>query len=251
MLLISSRDLGTPIAYISTDQSNIDFASKLIAIQSNISFGKIKTGKLDDYEWQKLQSATDMLKNIPLDIQDGSLPLDMIEKKSKIFKYRGAKLIIIEKIDYLLDLYRYIHSDENNRMVMARLKNLSRLIRLPIILVADLPTPKNEYRRSNMHPSLNDLGVIYDFCDTIIFLHRDEHYGILEDENGSSKRGVADVIISKQYLGFTGKTNLKFDQLLNKFTSDNDMNDTTENLTQKLFENKPTSTIIDEEDIPF
>ena len=185
-----------------------------------------------------------------LDIQEGDLSLNEIEKKCKIFKYRGAKLIIIDKIDYFLTHTGLNNSDENNRKIISRFKQISRLIRLPIILVTDMHSPKKENRFGSFRPNQHDLGYIYDDCDSVILIHRDEEYGLLEDENGVSKKGIIDVIIKKHYLGFEGEGRLSFDHFLNKF-SDIDVLDNDVKLTEVLMRNKINSSRLDEEDIPF
>ena len=55
----------------------------------------------------------------------------------------------------------------------------------------------------------------------VIFLYRPDYYGFLQDEDGNSTQGVAEVIIAKHRNGATGTVNLKF---INKFAKFDNVN---------------------------
>jgi replicative DNA helicase len=52
----------------------------------------------------------------------------------------------------------------------------------------------------------------------VIFIHRPEKYGLLEDENGNSLRGLAEIILAKHRNGPIGDVLLKFKDEFAKFT---------------------------------
>ena len=70
-----------------------------------------------------------------------------------------------------------------------------------------------ETRGGAKRPQISDLresGAIEQDADLIAFLYRPEYYGILEDEEGNSLRGITEVIISKHRNGATATLKRKF-----------------------------------------
>jgi replicative DNA helicase len=51
----------------------------------------------------------------------------------------------------------------------------------------------------------------------VMFIHRPEKYGLMEDENGNSLRGVAEIILAKHRNGPIGDVYLKFKDEFAKF----------------------------------
>jgi len=52
----------------------------------------------------------------------------------------------------------------------------------------------------------------------VMFIHRPEKYGLMEDENGNSLRGIAEIILAKHRNGPIGEVFLKFKDEFAKFT---------------------------------
>ena len=62
-------------------------------------------------------------------------------------------------------------------------------------------------RSGTKRPQLSDLresGAIEQDADMVIFIHRPEKYGLMEDENGNSLRGMAEIILAKHRNGPIG-----------------------------------------------
>ena len=77
-----------------------------------------------------------------------------------------------------------------------------------------------ESRAGNKRPQLSDLresGAIEQDADVVMFVHRPEYYGILQDEDGNSLAGLAEIVISKYRDGQVGIIRLKFDGSIVKF----------------------------------
>lgn len=92
-------------------------------------------------------------------------------------------------------------------------------------------------------------------ADMVSFIYRPEYYQILEDEEGQSLKGVAEIIIAKNRHGALKTVKLKFTDQFARFSDMDDPN--FDDLPQDTFEN-PNSIIItrpskmnDDEDIPF
>ena len=113
-------------------------------------------------------------------------------------------------------------------------------------------------RGGTKRPQLSDLresGSIEQDADQVTFIYRPEYYQILEDEEGQSLKGVAEIIFAKNRHGALKTIKLKFTDQFARFSNldDPDFDD----LPGDTFEN-PYSNIItrpskmnDDEDIPF
>ena len=220
ILLQATKMFGIPVAHIATNKTNEQVAKRILSIESEVTLNRMRLGKLEDYEHHAIHDATESIKTLPIDFQDYVSTIDEVENRCKLFKYKGSKLIIIDGIEFFLDLSGSDFAEENNRIVLERLKKLARLIRLPLIINLELLTsvkkPKNYYQ---IKPNLIDVGIAGDYSDTVVLVHRDECYGVLEDENGFSKKNIADVIIPKQMFQSTGESQIQFDSIFGKFTS--------------------------------
>jgi replicative DNA helicase len=51
---------------------------------------------------------------------------------------------------------------------------------------------------------LRESGAIEQHADKVIFIHRPEYYGFMEDEEGNSLAGVVDIIVAKNAYGPLG-----------------------------------------------
>ena len=45
-----------PVAFFSLEMSSLQLITRLISTETGLSYEKIRTGKLRDYEWQQLNS---------------------------------------------------------------------------------------------------------------------------------------------------------------------------------------------------
>ena len=99
------------------------------------------------------------------------------------------------------------------------LKAIAKELDVPIMALSQLN--RSVESREGKRPQLSDLresGAIEQDADIVLFIHRPEYYGITDDDNGNSLRGVAEIIIAKHRNGATGDVHLSFRKELAKFT---------------------------------
>ena len=100
------------------------------------------------------------------------------------------------------------------------LKSLAKELAIPIMALAQL-NRESEKRGGGKMPMLSDLresGSIEQDADLVMFIHRPEYYGVMEDAEGNSLAGVAEIIIGKHRNGATGKVNVRFQAEFAKFS---------------------------------
>ena len=99
------------------------------------------------------------------------------------------------------------------------LKAIAKELNVPIIALSQLNRGV-ETRGNDRRPQLSDLresGAIEQDADIVAFIHRPEYYGIKEDENGISTKGLATIIVAKHRNGAVDDVRLKFVKDLAKF----------------------------------
>ena len=99
-------------------------------------------------------------------------------------------------------------------------------------------------------------GAIEQDADIVSFIYRPEYYQIMEDENGQSQKGVAEIIVAKHRNGATDTVKLRFTDKYARFSDLDEFN--FDALPAGVFQDPmPANVIIrpsrmnDDEDIPF
>jgi len=216
-----SVEFKIPTLFISLEMSGVQIANRLLCIESEIVLQKIRTGKLEDVEWMQLDSKIKLLVDVPLFFQTKLYELSAIKNECQEFLKNHKKgVIIIDNLQQIINSEKQYNSrDHELGDIVRELKMLAKTIDLPIIITSSL-NRSVETRGGYLIPKLNDLkdsGEIENVADLVIFIHRPEHYGITQDEDGNSTRGLATLIIAKSRYGVTCDVNMHFRSEFGRF----------------------------------
>jgi len=211
----ASVEFDRPVAIFSLEMSATQLMKRLISSEAEISSEKIKTGKLSEHDWKKLVDKTSALADAKLFIDD-TPALSVLELRAKCRRLKAQHDIQMVVIDYL-QLMTGESSKNGNReqeiaMISRSLKQLAKELDVPVIALSQLSRAV-ETRGGDKKPQLSDLresGSIEQDADMVIFLYRPEYYGMEEDEEGNSIKGMAEVIFAKNRHGSTTTVPLKF-----------------------------------------
>jgi replicative DNA helicase len=151
-------------------------------------------------------------------IIDNAFKLDEIEATINKQYNLGTRLVIIDYLG-LINPPKAQSREQEVSQTTRRLKMLAKKLNIPIILLSQLSRAVEN--RSNKRPMLSDLrdsGGIEQDADSVLFLYRDEYYGIFENEYGSTV-DKAEVIIAKNRHGAVGTANVDFIKDYTSFTN--------------------------------
>lgn len=210
------------VAVFSLEMSSIQLVNRLIAAETELGAEKIKTGKLEEYEWHQLNQRIKSLDRAPIFIDD-TPALSIFEFRAKCRRLKMQHDVNIIVVDYL----QLMTAGSDNRgsreqevsQISRSLKAIAKELDVPIIALSQLSRAVES--REGKRPQLSDLresGAIEQDADIVCFIHRPEYFGITEDESGNSLLGIAEIIIAKHRNGATADVPLRFQKEMARFT---------------------------------
>ena len=212
-----------PVAVFSLEMSSMQLVLRLIAAETELGSDKIKSGKLQDWEWELFNRRIKNLENAPLYIDD-TPALSIFEFRAKCRRLKIQYGIGIVIVDYLQLMTAGTDVKGNREQevstISRNLKAIAKEINVPIIALSQLN--RSVESREGKRPQLSDLresGAIEQDADMVMFIHRPEAYGITQDADGNSLIGVAEIIVAKHRNGSTGDFQLAFKSSLAKFSN--------------------------------
>lgn len=205
------------VAVFSLEMPKEQLVNRLFSLESHVDSQKIRTGNLEDGDWENLIESAGVIGKSNLIIDDtGGITVSELRSKCRKYKLEHNLGIII--IDYLqlMSGGKRTESRQNEVSEISRsLKALARELDVPIIALSQLSRAVEG--REDKRPMLSDLresGAIEQDADVVMFLYRDEYYN-----KDSDKKGIAEVIISKQRSGATGTVELVWLPQYTKFAN--------------------------------
>lgn len=211
------------VAIFSLEMSKEQLVNRLFALESKVDAQKIRTGDLEDSDWEKLIESANVIGNSNLIIDD-TPSISVGELRSKCRKYKLEHDLGIVIIDYLQLMTaggRQESRQQEISEISRSLKSLARELDVPVVALSQLSRAVES--RPDHRPMLSDLresGAIEQDADVVMFLYRDDYYN-----PDTEKKGIAEVIIGKQRNGPIGTVELVWMANYTKFANYNKKND--------------------------
>lgn len=167
---------GLPVGIFSLEMSQEELVDRLLVGQADIDAWKLKTGRLEEKDFDKLSLAMGQLAEAPIYIDDtpGITISEMRTKARRLQIEHGLKLLIV---DYL----QLVHGRNlDNRVqevseISQNLKNLARELKVPVLAISQLSRAVEQ--RGTRKPQLADLresGAIEQDADVVMFIYRED-----------------------------------------------------------------------------
>lgn len=211
-----------PIGIFSLEMSSLQLVNRLIVSETELSSDKIRNGNLERWEWEQLEYKIKRLVDAPIYIDD-TPAISVFELRSKCRRLKdqyNVEAIFIDYLQLMSGTGDHKGSREQEVSVISRsLKGIAKELDVPIIALSQL-NRSVELRSGDKRPQLSDLresGAIEQDADMVLFIHRPERYGIIDDGEGNSLIGVAEVILAKHRNGALADIQLRFRDELAKF----------------------------------
>jgi len=211
------------IAFFSLEMSSIQLVNRMIVSETGLPADKIRNGNLKKYEWEQLEIQLKSLVEAPIYIDD-TPAISVFELRAKARRLKIQYDIQLLVVDYLQLMTGPPETAGNREQevssISRSLKAIAKELDIPIIALSQL-NRSVELRSGDKRPQLSDLresGAYEQVADLVIFIHRPERFGLLQDADGNSTKGLAEIIIAKHRNGPIGDVTLKFRTEMAKFT---------------------------------
>src|SRR5690554_6171231 len=192
-------DSNKGVAFFSLEMSSVQLITRLISSETGLPSEKLRTGKLEQHEWEQLNVKVKDLEKAPLFIDD-TPSLSIFDLRAKARRLKSQYDIQLLVIDYLQLMTaggnsKGIGNREQEISTISRnLKGLAKELDIPVIALSQLSRAV-ETRGSSKRPLLSDLresGAIEQDADIVSFIYRFEYYKIDvwddEDQSRSEER---------------------------------------------------------------
>ncbi|NDB83007.1 MAG: replicative DNA helicase [Alphaproteobacteria bacterium] len=222
------------VGLFSLEMSSEQLSTRILATHSLIDSSSLRSGRLKEFEFNKLQESANTLSDLPLFIDDtGMLSISAIRTRARRLKRKHNLGILF--IDYLQLISS--SSKKENRVqeiseITMSLKALAKELDIPIIALSQLS--RSVESRDDKRPLLSDLresGAIEQDADIVMFIYREEYYlSRKEPDAGTEKHSAwletldkvhnkAEVIVAKHRNGPIGQVALYYDGNYSRFAN--------------------------------
>lgn len=225
-------DEGKGIAILSLEMSAEEMMLRLISIQTFIHLQRLRLGKINTEDHQKLNVAMEAMESKKLFIYDqNTIDINQICTKLRNLKNQtpGLDLAIVDSLQAI----RSSHGETVGE-ISRKLKMLALELDIPIVIISKLSS-KLELR-ANKRPILSDIpeaDMIEPYADTVLFLYRHDFYLYNQEKEReqiafyqgeefisryvAKEEEEAELIVAKQRSGEIGHIRLLFQKKFTRF----------------------------------
>ena len=209
-------DSGLPVAVFSMEMAGTQLVMRMMGSVGKLDQHKVRTGRLQDDDWQRLTYAVGKLNDAPMYIDESAAltALDLRARARRLHRQCGKLGLIV--IDYLQLMSGSSHGENRATEISEisrSLKALAKELDVPVVALSQLN--RSLEQRPNKRPVMSDLresGAIEQDADVILFIYRDEVYNPETPE-----KGISEIIIGKQRNGPIGTVRLAFQGEFTRF----------------------------------
>ena len=211
---------GYRVAFFSLEMSKVQLGMRLLSMETHIDQHRLRLGRVEDDEWERLVAALGMLSEGQIWIDDtAALSLASLRSRARrVQAQHGIDLIVVDYLQLMrtgIDgTGKRIQNREQEIAEISRgLKAIAKEVNVPVLALAQLSRAVEA--RASKVPQLSDLresGAIENDSDVVLFIYRDDLYN-----PESEAKGTADLIIAKHRNGPTGTIRLGFDPTQTRF----------------------------------
>jgi replicative DNA helicase len=199
----------TPVGIFSLEMSKDQLVDRLLAAQTEIDFWKIRTGQLEDADFERLQEGMGILADSPIFIDDaaGGNIMEIRTKARRLQAEHNLGLVIVDYLQLMAG------RNTDNRVqevseISRSLKILARELNVPVLALSQLS--RGVESRPDKMPQLSDLresGSIEQDADIVMFIYREDMYRAPDQPENN----LAKILIKKHRNGPTGDIDLTFE----------------------------------------
>ena len=215
---VANAPEGKAVAIFSIEMDRRSISLRMICERAGVSLHRIRSAKLKDDEFTRIQRASVALSGLDMHIDESAhLTTLQLHAKARRLKaqHKNLSLIIVDYIQLMHAAGRHENRQQEVTTISRSLKALAKELKVPVIACSQLSRGV-EMRGGDKRPQLSDLresGAIEQDADIVMFVYRPEYY-LNDDERNdpkhSGKLGYAEIIVAKHRNGPLGTARLTF-----------------------------------------
>ena len=206
-----------PVVIFSLEMSKEQLINRMFSLESSVDAQKLRTGQLNDQDWERLIESANIIGKSKLVIDD-TPGISISELRSKCRKMKlemGLSMIIIDYLQLMTGNGRSESRQQEVSDISRALKAVARELNVPVLALSQLSRAVE--KRDDKRPMLSDLrdsGAIEQDADVVMFIYRDDYYN-----HDTDRKGVSEIIIAKQRNGPIGTVELAWLPEYTKFAN--------------------------------
>jgi replicative DNA helicase len=205
-----------PVLLFSLEMSKVELSQRILCAEARVDTKKVRTGKLDDRDWNAITHAVGRLGEAPIWIDDNP-NVNVMEIRSKARRLRSEVgelgMVVVDYVQLMTGRSRAENRQVEVAEISRGLKLLARELECPVVALAQLN--RSLEQRADKRPMLSDLresGSLEQDADLVMFIYREEVY-----EAKAENAGLAEILVAKHRSGPTGMTRLSFLSHITRF----------------------------------
>lgn len=206
-----------PVVIFSLEMSKEQLVNRMFSLESSVDAQKLRTGQLNDQDWERLIESAGVIGRSKLMIDD-TPGISISELRSKCRKLKlehGLSMIIIDYLQLMSGSGRSDSRQQEISDISRALKSVARELNVPVLALSQLSRAVEQ--RPDHRPMLSDLresGAIEQDADVVMFIYRDDYYN-----HDTDRKGISEIIIAKQRNGPIGTVELAWLPEYTKFAN--------------------------------
>ena len=222
-----ARQQKVPIIF-SLEMTCEQLTDRILSSVAGIDSQAFRTGRLNNSDWNDFATATSLLYNVPIYMDDSS-GISVPELKAKIRqinqdpKKEKIGLVIIDYLQLMQSAKRTESRVQEISDITRNLKIMAKELNVPVIALSQLSRAAEKTTgRSDHRPQLSDLrdsGSIEQDADVVLFLYRAAYYNRQNGEAEQANENEAECIVAKNRHGETSIVRLGWDGAHTRFSN--------------------------------
>lgn len=189
------------VVFFSLEMDFEELLGKYVQRETGISAEDLVMGRLTETDKAKMREAAARFYDLPIFVEDSVVELAEIKKLLRRYKNKlGCEIAFIDYLQLIANsAQKFVNSEQRVAGISRELKNITSTAGIDIIAGSQLSRAV-ETRGGDKRPQLSDLresGAIEQDASVIIFIYVPSYYGIMEDDEGNSLKGVTLLIVAK------------------------------------------------------
>lgn len=206
------------VAFFSLEMSKEQLASRLLSSEALVEGTKLRQGKINEEEWQRLIQAGDVLSKADLYLDD-TPGITVPEMKAKLRRLKKIDLVVIDYLQLMTSGRRSENRVQEISEITRTLKMMAKELDVPVLTLSQLSRASEQ--RQDHRPQLSDLrdsGSIEQDADVVLFLYREGYYNRDESPDAVVDNNSGECIVAKNRHGEMNTVKLHWQGGFMRFT---------------------------------